>query len=237
MNQMWSANFQRTFGLDLLIEVAYVGTRGEHLWCNINADSVNPIYSSLGSQLNSLVPNPFYGKITNGSLSSQTVRLSSLLSPYPQYTNINDIRASIGDSIYHALTVRAERRMSAGLLFQASYTKGKLSDDTPERFTAGSSIIDPCDLRLSRSISDNHISQRFVANFGYQLPFGHDKRWLFHGMAGYILGNWEVSGIYTMQTGTPIVIQLACNTQLPGIGCDAIRLHNPNLANSQQSIN
>jgi hypothetical protein len=237
MNQMWNADFQRTIGQDLLIEVAYIGTRGEHLWSNVSADSVNPAYFSLGSQLNSLVPNPFYGKITNGSLSSQTVRLSSLLSPYPQYTNINDIRASIGDSIYHALTLRAERRMSAGLLFQASYTKGKLIDDTPERFTGGSSIIDPYDLRLSRSISDNDVSQRFVANFVYQLPFGHDKRWLSHGIGSYILGNWEVSGIYTMQTGTPIVIQPACNTQLPGIGCYAMRLHNPNLPNGQQSIN
>jgi hypothetical protein len=237
MNQMWNASFQRTIGQDLLIEVAYLGTRGEHLWSNVNADAVNPVYLSLGSQLNSLVPNPFYGEIKNGSLSAQTVRLSSLLSPYPQYTNINDIRASIGDSIYHALTVRAERRMSSGLLFQISYTKGKLIDDTPERFTGGSSIIDPYNLRLSRSISDNDISQRFVANFVYQLPFGHGKHWVSHGIGSYILGNWEVSGIYTMQTGTPIVIQPACNTQLPGIGCYAVRLHNPNLPSGQQSIN
>jgi hypothetical protein len=129
--------------------------------------------------------------------------------------------------------------MAQGLLFQASYTKGKLIDDTPERFSAqtGSSIIDPYDLRLSRSISDNDISQRFVANFVYQLPFGHGKQWLSHGFASYILGNWQVSGIFTAQTGTPIVIQPACSTQLPGIGCYAVRLHNPNLPSGQQSTN
>lgn len=239
MNQMWNASLQRTIGQNLLVEVAYIGTRGEHLWANSNGNAVNPMYLSLGSQLNSLVPNPFYGEITNGSLSSPTVRLSSLLSPYPQYTGINRIRGSIGDSIYHALTVRAERHMAAGLLFQVSYTNGKLIDNTPERFTAqsGSSIIDPYNLGLSRSISDNDISQRFVANFVYQLPFGRDKRWLSQGIASYILGNWEVSGIYTMQTGTPIVIQPACNTQLPGIGCYAIRSHNPNLPSGQQTIN
>lgn len=236
MNQMWNSSIQRTIGQDLLIEVAYLGTRGEHLWSNVSADAVNPIYFSLQSQLNSLVPNPFFGEITNGSLSSQTVRLSSLLSPYPQYTGINDIRASIGDSIYHALTARAERRMAQGLLFQLSYTKGKLIDDTPERFTGGSSIIDPYNLRLSRSISDNDISQRFVGNFIYQLPFGQNKRWLSHGLASYILGNWQVSGIFTARTGTPIVITTSCNTQLPGIGCYAIRLHNPNLS-SGQSLN
>jgi hypothetical protein len=239
VNQMWNASLQRTIGGHLLVEVAYIGTRGEHLWANLNADAVDPVYASLGPQLNSLVPNPFYGKIATGSLSSQTVRQSALLSPYPQYTGINRIRATVGDSIYHALTVRAERRMSAGLLFQVSYTQGKLIDNTPERFTAqtGSSIIDPYNLRLSRSVSDNDISQRFVANFVYQLPFGHGKRWLSRGVSSYILGNWEVSGIYTMQTGTPVVIQPTCNTQLPGIGCYAVRLHDPNLPNGQQSIN
>lgn len=238
MNQMWNASFQRTIGKDLLVEVAYLGTRGEHLWANVNADAVNPVYASLGAGLNTLVPNPFYGKITNGSLSALTVRQSALLSPYPQYTSINDIRSSIGDSIYHAFTARVDRRMASGLLFQASYTKGKLIDNTPERFTSqsGSSIINPYNLRFSRSISDNDISQRFVANFVYQLPFGHGRKWASKGWGSYTLGNWEVSGVYTMQTGTPVVIQPSCSTQLPGIGCYAQRLHNPNLS-SGQSVN
>jgi len=235
MNQMWNASFQRTIGSNLIVEAAYIGTRGEHLWANINANAVNPSYLSLGSQLNTLVPNPFAGQIANGSLSAQTVRLSSLLSPYPQYTNINNLRASIGDSIYHALTLRAERHMVHGLLFQVSYTKGKLIDNTPERFSAAmnSAIINPYNLGQSRSISDNDISQRFVANFIYQLPFGRDRRWLSHGIGSYILGNWEVSGILTLQTGTPVVIQPTCNTQLPGIGCYAMRLHDPNLTSGQ----
>jgi hypothetical protein len=236
-NQMWNASIQKTIGSNLLVEAAYIGTRGEHLWANINADAVNPSYASLGAQLNALVPNPFYGKILVGSLSAQTVRQSALLSPYPQYTGINQIRGSVGDSIYHALTLRAERRMVQGVMFQASYTKGKLIDNTPERFSAasGSAIINPYNLAASRSISDNDISQRFVANFIYQLPFGHGKKWLSQGVSSYILGNWEVSGILTLQTGTPVVIQPACNTQLPGIGCYALRLHDPNLTSGQSA--
>ncbi len=118
VNQQWNANIQRTLPGDLLIEAAYLGSRGEHIWENVNVNAANPIYLSLGSQLNALVPNPFYGQITSGSLSTATVRQSSLLLPYPQYTSINDIRDSIGDSVYHALTVRADKRFSHGLLFQ-----------------------------------------------------------------------------------------------------------------------
>ena len=47
----------------------------------------------MGSQLNNLVPNPFFGKITTGAMSAATVRLGSLLVPYPQYSGVSQIRA------------------------------------------------------------------------------------------------------------------------------------------------
>ena len=50
VNQMWNASLQRTIGGHLLVEVAYIGTRGEHLWANLNADAVDPVYGSLGPQ-------------------------------------------------------------------------------------------------------------------------------------------------------------------------------------------
>jgi hypothetical protein len=75
MNQMWNANVQRTIGKNLLLEVAYVGSRGEHIWNNYTRNATSAQYLSLGTQLNSLVANPFYGKITSGSMSAAQVRL------------------------------------------------------------------------------------------------------------------------------------------------------------------
>jgi hypothetical protein len=40
------------------------------------------------TQLNNLVPNPYYGKITTGTDSAATVRLGSQLTPFPQYTGV-----------------------------------------------------------------------------------------------------------------------------------------------------
>ncbi len=236
VNQQWNASIQRTLFSDLLVEASYLGSRGEHIWENVNQDAANPQYLSLGSQLNALVPNPFYGKITSGSLSTPTVRQSSLLLPYPQYTSINDIRASIGDSIYHALAIRVDKRFGHGLLLQASYTFSKLIDDVPERFSGRSSLIDPYNLKLSRSVSDLDRSQVFVTNFVYELPIGTGHQFVGNGVAGKILGNWQVSGIWTMEDGQPVVITGPNNTQLPGISAYALRLHNPNLATGQ-SIN
>ena len=154
-----------------------LGSRGEHIWTNIGADAADPQYLSLGSQLNALVPNPFYGKITSGSLSTATVRQSSLLIPYPQYTSINNIRASVGDSVYHAFTLRADKRFTHGLLFQSSYTFSKLIDNVQERFGGRSSFTNPYNLNQSRSVSDQDRSQIFVTNFVYELPVGTGKHW------------------------------------------------------------
>lgn len=234
MNQMWNANVQRNLGRNLLLEAAYIGTRGEHLWNNFPENATYPQYLSLGTQLNSLVPNPFFGKITNGAMSAATVRLGSLLVPYPQYSGITFLRGSVGDSIYHGFTLRAERSFAHGLLFQASYTAAKLIDDVNERFLGGANFIDPYNLRLSRALSAQDISQRFVANYIYALPFGHGKRFLSHGIASYILGNWQNSAILTAQTGTPISIGASCNFPgVSGLGCYAVRTGNINLTTGQ----
>src|SRR5207249_503559 len=155
--------------------------------------------------------NPFFGKIATGTMSAAQVRLGNLLVPYPQYGGINMIRGSVGDSVYHGFTLRAERSFSHGLMFQASYTSAKLIDDVNERFLGGANYINPYDLRKSRSISAADVSQRFVANYVYELPFGHGKRFLSNGIASWILGNWQTSGIVVLQTGTPISIGAACN--------------------------
>src|SRR5437667_370487 len=143
MNQQWNANIQRNITRNLLVEAAYVGSRGEHIWNNFTRNATLPQYLSLGTQLNDLVPNPFFGKIATGPMSAQNVRRGSLLVPYPQYGGVSQTRASIGDSVYHGFTLRAERSFSNGLLFQVSFTGAKLIDNVNERFVGGANYINP----------------------------------------------------------------------------------------------
>jgi hypothetical protein len=231
MNQMWNANIQRSILKDYIVEAAYVGSRGERLWNNFTANATNPMYLSMGSALNNLVPNPFFGKITTGSLSAATVRQGVLLVPYPQYTGVSVLRGSVGDSVYHGMTLRAERSFTHGVMFQASYTAAKLIDDVNERFVGGNNYDNPYNLRQSRAISAADISQRFVANYVWVLPFGHGKQFFSHGIGSWILGNWQTTGILTFQTGTPISVTGACNfSGTSGLGCTANKLRDGNLS-------
>jgi len=237
-NQMWNANVQRTFGKNLLFEAAYIGSRGMRIWNNYNRNATFPQSLSLGTQLNDLVPNPFFGKIPIGTMSTATVRRGILLVPFPHYAgSAVQLRASVGDSVYHGFTLRAERSFSKGLMFQVSFTGAKLIDNVNERFLGGANFINPYDLGLSRSISAADISKRFVTNWVYELPFGHGKRFLGKGIGSKILGNWQMSGILEAQTGTPLSISGACIMNgASGLGCYADRLKDASLPEGQRNM-
>ncbi|HEY3839868.1 MAG TPA: carboxypeptidase-like regulatory domain-containing protein, partial [Bryobacteraceae bacterium] len=108
----WNADLQQGLPGNIVLDIAYAGNHGVKLNAPREFDSLNPQYLSLGTGLQTLVANPFYGTISTGTLSQPTVARRQLLLPYPQYTSVNMINDSWGNSIYHALTVKAEKRFS-----------------------------------------------------------------------------------------------------------------------------
>ena len=60
------------------------------------------------------------------------------------------------------------------------------------------------DLSAERGLSSFNQTQRFTADYLWELPFGHDKRWLTGNTpARAILGDWQWSGDWTIATGLP----------------------------------
>jgi len=85
-NQQWNYSLQRAFGNGFLIEAAYTGSRGQRIWTSRSRTAVSPEFLSLGAGLDALVPNPYFGIITSGALSTQQVRRSQILQPFNHYT-------------------------------------------------------------------------------------------------------------------------------------------------------
>lgn len=232
----WNVNIQRMLGSDPLVEAAWIASRGQRIWVNRSRTAVPTIYLSLGPALDELVDNPWYGIITTGSLSAKQIRRSALLQPFNHYTGVTRFRDPVGDSVYHALGVRVEKRTSQGLTLHVAYTVGKLIDNVQERFSGRTSLVDPNNLRASRSIADFDRSQYFVISYIYELPFGRGKRWLAQSWLGKVVGNWQVSGITTFATGLPVVITAPSNTRLPGVGGYADRLRPAKLPKEQRTL-
>lgn len=209
--ESWSLDIQRRLPLDLLFEVTYAGNRGINLPTATSVNQLDPKYLSLGNQLNNSVPNPFYGVITQGPLSGPTIPLAQSLLPYPQFINVTSQRNTYGASTYHALYAKLEKRFSKGFTFLASYTYSKVITDAAIGF-AGESFVSGTpqnyyNLRGERSIAGFNTPQTLVISYVYELPFGPGKPFLNGGgLAGKIIGGWQINGITTFQSGEPLQI-------------------------------
>jgi len=222
--QEWSSTLQRDIGAGFMVEAGYLANKGNHLIDGESNMTYNQLPASafaLGNQLlgQNLVPNPFFGVAginPTSALARATIPYNQLIRPYPQYSSVNAFRKPQGNSIYHAFTLGITKRYSHGLNLQFSFTGGKLIDDVSQTVTflgnAGTKqdfYCRPCE----RSISAQDVSRRFVFYANYELPFGKGRK--FMGSApkavDLVLGGWQVNGILTNQTGTPLQIGNGAN--------------------------
>lgn len=219
--QLWNIDIQRELPKQILLGLDYNGNKGTKLFTGPwNLNQLPDQYLALGSKLNTLVPNPFYGVITQGALAGPKISLEQSLLPYPNYTTIDQVNVPAGDSIYHAFSARVEKRATKGLAFLASYTWSKAIDN----------IGSPLDLenrQNERALSGFDVPQRFVFSWTYQLPFGRGQSlgsgW--NPVINGILGGWDLNGILTLSEGQPVAINRpAVNDGQSG------RLSNPTVA-------
>lgn len=129
-SQQWNLTVQHEPWANWLFEAAWVGNHGTHL--TMGGQPMNMLldsYLSMGTQLLTLVNNPFYGYITTGTLAARTVTTRQLLLPFPEFQSISGGSVYRGNSIYHAFTFKTEKRFSRGFSVLAGYTISKLLDD------------------------------------------------------------------------------------------------------------
>lgn len=205
--QNWNVDLQREVGFDILLDAAYIGIKGTRLGTNlINLNQVNPSYLSLGSLLTlpvtsaqaqaAGIPIPYPGF---------TGSVAQALRPYPQYLNIQDLANPNGNSTYHSLQLKAQKRMSYGLTVIAAYTFAKSLTDGEVAAGGGPAGENFYNRANEKAISQDDVPQAFALSYVYALPFTAK------GVLGRIVGGWTFTGIQQYSVGTPIVLS-ATNT-------------------------
>ena len=225
----YSLGFQYAFATNDVLTTTYVGNRGVHMLTDsVLRSQLNPalVTPANANALATLVPNPFYGKITSSScgLDQPTILQAHLLQPYPQYCSVSESEAPNGDSYYNALLVDYNHRFHAGLNVLVSYTFSRFIDDTggtndwAYRGPSGAGYRDSYNLGLDRSVDGTDQTHSLVVNYIYQLPVGHKRKFLGNlgKTADAAIGGWQVSGITTVKSGLPLGISGGGNTNLYG---------------------
>jgi carboxypeptidase family protein len=219
--QQWNVAVQRELAPDLAVEVAYAGSKGTHIGVpdtNVNQLTVEQL--AQGNALLARVPNPCFGVVpASSALGTATVPLAQALRPYPCFNTVSLYRNNVGNTSYHALEVKIEKRFSRGLSGLVSYTFSKLIDTASSVFdasilagpVANFPVADSYDARRERDVSTGDIPHNLVASFVWDLPFGRGRRFEPRGLAGALLGGWQLAGIGTLQSGVPVAVTQVTN--------------------------
>jgi len=242
--QTWSFGVQKQIPFNILLDAEYVGRKGTHLYFGgannldiLSAQQANA-YRANPTFYNQQVASPFYNNplvSTTGSLNSRTIPQWQLLLPYPQYTNVSVSNNPAANSIYNALQLRAEKRFSKGVQFLFTYVWSKSIDESSSGgaglnfLGAGGlgSLQDPNNRALERSVSSFNLPQVVQFSWTYELPYGRGRMFgaNTNSAVNFVLGGWQLNGIYRWDDGFPVGLGYNASVNLPTYGAQR-----PNLA-------
>jgi hypothetical protein len=182
--QTWNFSIEDEIVRNVILSIGYVGTKGTKL------DLLQaPNQSAPGAPISTGAP---------------TALQNTLAFTY---------ETSGAASIYHGLQVGLRRQFHGGFSMSGTYTFSRSIDDAASVGGAGRTVAQNyLNLQAERGLSSFDVRNKLLVNHNYQLPFGEQRRWLNKGgTMGRVFGNWQISGITTIQSGTPYTAQILGN--------------------------
>ena len=209
-SQQWNFGIQRQLPGEILVEVTYLANVAHKLVRGNISRNMIPLINGRGPATQ-----------------------DQILRPFPQFSDVIERNPTFGNSSYHGLNLKLEKRHRAGLNFLMNYTWSRYLDDITANTTAGAEReIQHIELlHLAKALSGSHVAHRFVSYVGYDLPWGQGRRFGISNPAlNVIAGGWTVSTITEFVAGAPYAVYEQTNrsntfspSQRPNV------LHNPEL--------
>jgi hypothetical protein len=212
--QTWSLSIQRELGKGFFVETGYLGTKGTRL------DVLDLPNEGPPSALD------FHHKHHRSDTSGYT------------------FDSSVGNSIFHALTIRATQRFRHGVSMGAYYQFSKSIDDSSTFGGAGNTVAQNWrDLAAERGLSSFDRRHSFDMNWVLTSPVGTaGSRIAADSRTGRLLKDWQLSGSLTAQTGTPLTARVLGNSaialaQTGGVGSSRAEATGLDLSASRDFFN
>jgi hypothetical protein len=208
-----SGNFTLQYQLTptLTVQAGYVTSLARHLEVFPGSNNPTQILPT-GTQLTNTAG-------ANGGPGSGAFAASQGGLPFPDFGGNNSYAVTAGNSFYHGLQTRAEKRFASGLNFLATYTWSKTRTDAVDLLNGGSNAgyrapdIVGLGIHYDYGLAPFDIRNVFHLSGGYELPFGKGKRYLADsGAASKVFGGWSVNTSLVLQGGQPITLTCPSNT-------------------------
>lgn len=162
---------------------------------------------------------------TGLQLLSQAFGNASFLQPYPQFTGALNVLETNDLSRYNGLEIILKRRFKQGLSYQVAYTYSVSKDTrsfdptfaTANRGSAQSASNTPYNINdrsLNYAWSDFDRRHAWQAYYTYDIPVGRGRMFGkdMPKALDFIIGGWQVSGLFNLASGRPYTFYSGRNT-------------------------
>ena len=229
----WNFGIQRELFGNNVLDLAYVGSQGHHIYQIVDPNSPDPAlvqqllafcvptnpdnngFTSLSGQCSAddVSFTNLYRGVDFGALPFNAVAHNTLVQPF--------FSASGGNSLYNSLQLKVTHRLSHGLQVQGAYTWSHAIDNANDPYApaVGNRAFARNSRKLNeeRGNSDNDIRHVAVISYFWEVPFGKGKRFLNSGFVGKVFEGWQFSGITSAQTGHPFDVFTSTDMERTGL--------------------
>ncbi|MDE3137078.1 MAG: TonB-dependent receptor [Acidobacteriota bacterium] len=189
--QQMSVSTEYAIRPDLALTVSYLHVKGTHLTRTLDINLQGQTPEQIG---------------ISGTSTALTYLAVSPLRPYSNFSRIEEFQSN-ANSNFNGLTVELQKRFAQNFQVLGSYTLGKVTDNGPDAtsvvpfsFDDAKMVQDPLNVNLDHGPGNNDQRNRFVLSGIWDLNYANQMT---SRVERAVLGGWEVSGIFTAQSGQP----------------------------------
>ena len=220
--ESWSLKIEQELSTNTSLGVSYIGSHGYHELlsadANLPASTICPASPCPRGYPDGAYYYPAGAALLNRAVWNTTHWLSE------------------GISSYDGLEVDVNHRLGHGLQFRGVYTFSKSLDDGDNMNTSVATnspafVANPLQPKSDYGRASFDVRHAAVIHATYDLPFGRSGESQAHPRVKQLIGNWQLSGIQTLQSGLPFTPQLSYNPSNDGDTRNPVRPSwNPNFA-------
>lgn len=175
----WNFTVQRQLTGTSSMEVAYVGTKGTHVFAGTGGD-YDPNQADI-----------------NGFGTTTTNQRKPFFQKFGWSQNLRYYGSDASNN-YHSVQMRFDKRFSSGMNVMSHYTFSKNIDYDGTYY--------PRDAKLARGVSGNNRAHVFFLASLYELPFGKGRKYGANASRALdlLLGGWQANGTWSYMAGQPL---------------------------------
>jgi hypothetical protein len=190
--QQYSLDVQQAVTPTMTLDIGYFGDHGTHLQGVVDINEVRPgafAQTSIG-----FAQTPGCTAFTNGCEGPL-----NQIRPYPGYTAINTME-DIFNSNYNSLQVKVNKKFSGKSYIDANYTWSRGLTNAQADSSSGPQNT----YNLGADYGPSIYNRNDILSIDgvWELPWYREQE----GVVGRVLGGWEMSGLYVVDSGLPLTV-------------------------------